>query len=934
MVKKNFMTKLRSGLLIPLFSLVVLLTTIAVIAVFTISRANAKENANRLFSQASALARTELDRQLGSLLDLTSFGAVIPDLDHDATGKGLIQDMLPFMRRAFERNTAIYSLYCGLSDGSFIQVIRSKMLPATLQLAKAPADSALIVRSLGPMGVGRPQYWTFLSADGRVIGERQEKNANFDPRNESWYLDGMTRSSAILSGVEHYNQLNSGGISATQVLPGKRGVFGADMSLDHLGEFTEQHRPSFNGGIAILNTDGSVMVSSRSLQPLILQGKLRVPPSWLLSSGHWKNGEQRINFVLAAPFSDFTAAFQSLQQLLLVLSLVMLLLVLPAGIYQMKRSLTQGNEALDTALTKLNEIVKLGIAMSAEKDINRLVDMILHGAKQLSHADGGSLYLKGKDESLDFQIVLNDSLGFQQGGTSADSVRLAPVPLYNPDGSANHHNVVTHAFLTGQTINIEDAYAASEFDFSGTRSFDLQNGYHSQSFLTIPLQPRGGEVMGALQLINARDPDSLLSGAPVITAFSPEIQRFVEALAAQAATALYNRDLLETQKQLFDAMIQFIAGAIDAKSHYTGAHCARVPKLALMLAQKVSQVQEGPLAGFSFNNEDQWHEFKVGAWLHDCGKVTTPEYVVDKATKLETIHNRIHEIRTRFEVLLRDAKIEALEAQLAGQAPTETEDRLFTVIKSLQEDFAFIASCNSGDEMMTTDRLERLAAIAEKSWMSHFDDRLGLSWEELKRIEHQPVLVLPHKENLLSDKVSHLIPRKEDFYLRYEGYGFNLPVPEYLYNHGELHNLSIIRGTLNTEERFKINEHIMQTIVMLEALPLPRTLTKVPDYAGTHHETLSGNGYPRGLNASQLSVPARIMAIADIFEALTAADRPYKRAKSLSECVKILHNFKQEGHIDGDIFDLFLTSGVYRSYAEIHLRPDQLDEVDISPYLG
>lgn len=597
-------------------------------------------------------------------------------------------------------------------------------------------------------------------------------------------------------------------------------------------------------------------------------------------------------------------------------------------------SVPQAPSPLEQANAKLERIVELGIAMSAEKDINRLVETILQGAKDLSNADGGSLYLLGRQKRLMFQIVLNDSLGFEQGGTSGKPVTMPPVELYLPDGAPNHHNVVTHAFHAGATVNVADAYDESGFDFSGTREFDRQTGYRSRSFLTVPLRPRGGEVMGALQLINAHDRPRAGGDPGDIVAFSPQIQRFVEALAAQAATALYNRDLIEDQKQLFDAMIEFTAGAIDAKSHYTGAHCERVPQLAIMIAQEASKVDAGPLADFKLEGDDQWYEFKVGAWLHDCGKVTTPEFVVDKATKLETIHNRIHEVRARFEVLLRDARIQRLESLLAGGDPAEADARLAAETKSLEDDFAFVAACNSGEEAMDQPKLERLNRIAERTWNRHFDDRLGLSWEELQRCEDEPPAPLPCPERLLADKPIHRIKRQEHFYRRYEGRGFTLPVPALLYDHGELHNLAITRGTLNEEERFKINEHIMQTIVMLERLPLPPSMARVPYIAGTHHESLTGRGYPRQMQAAELDTAARIMAIADIFEALSATDRPYKKTKKLSECVRILHGFKRDGHIDADIFDLFLSSGLYRRYAERFMTPDQIDEVDAASYLG
>ncbi|MBI3447015.1 MAG: GAF domain-containing protein [Magnetospirillum sp.] len=592
----------------------------------------------------------------------------------------------------------------------------------------------------------------------------------------------------------------------------------------------------------------------------------------------------------------------------------------------MKTTLADHTVELDAAQRRLERLVDLGIALSAERDSGVLMDMILMGAKELSNADGGTLYIRD-EESLRFQIIRNDTLGIKMGGAHEAPPSLPPVPLFR-DGAANHNNVVSHAVHEQKTINIADAYDETRFDFSGTKTFDERNNYHSTSFLTVPLKPRGGDIIGAVQLINSRPP-----GSDEIVPFSPAIQRFVEALAAQAATALYNRDLLDQQERLMDAMIQIIAGAIDAKSPYTGGHCERVPELSLMLAEEACKVDQGPLAEFAFTDPDQWREFKIGAWLHDCGKVTTPEYVVDKASKLETIYNRIHEVRTRFEVLLRDERINMLEAMAAGTPAAAAEAAFEAAKTALVDDFAFIAECNLGGEFMAPDKVERLKAIATRTWTRHFDDRLGLAHEELRRYTDAPS-PLPATEPLLADKPHHVVPRPHDAAEFDPAYGFQTKIPENLFNFGEIYNLAISRGTLTEEERFKINEHIMQTIIMLKRLPFPKHLARVAEYAGAHHETLIGTGYPRKLVADDLSIPARITAIADIFEALTASDRPYKKPKTLSECVKILSFFKKDKHIDPDLFDLFLTTGVYQRYAERYLKPEQIDSVDIGQYVS
>jgi HD-GYP domain-containing protein (c-di-GMP phosphodiesterase class II) len=386
------------------------------------------------------------------------------------------------------------------------------------------------------------------------------------------------------------------------------------------------------------------------------------------------------------------------------------------------------------------------------------------------------------------------------------------------------------------------------------------------------------------------------------------------------------------QEELIDSFIMLIAGAIDAKSKYTGGHCERVPELAMMLAQAATDCNEGIFANFELKTDDQIRELKIASWLHDCGKVTTPEYVVDKATKLETIYNRIHEIRTRFEVIYRDFQIKALERKLQGENAADVESWLNIELQKLQDDFQVIAKANLGAEFMQKEDQEKIKIIAQREWIRHFDCSIGLAFEERQRVKKDNAQT-PSVEYLLSDKKSHIQPREDFDYEDYEARGFKMPVPEHLYNFGEIYNLTQSRGTLTPEERFKINEHITMTIKMLETLPFPSNLKNVPIYAGMHHETLIGTGYPRKLTVENMPIPARIMAIADIFEALTAPDRPYKEPKTLSDSIKILNSMVEKQHIDGDIFHLFLSSGIYKKYSDKFLKPEQNDDVDVTKYI-
>ena len=520
-------------------------------------------------------------------------------------------------------------------------------------------------------------------------------------------------------------------------------------------------------------------------------------------------------------------------------------------------------------LDQIDQLNEIGIALSAEQDTQKLLELIMMGAKSLTHAEGGTLYFL-QDDTLRFEIISNDRLNIQMGGTSGNEIKFPPLSLYTEDGVENHNMVVTHCVLTGKTINIEDAYNEDGFDFTGTRNFDETTGYRTRSILTFPLKDHQREIIGVLQLINATDQES-----GEVIAFNEVDQQLAESLASQAAVALTQKRLVNELQVLFESFIKMIASAIDDKSPYTGGHCRRIPVLTMMLADAVDAYQSGPLKEFTINDKDRY-ELETAAWLHDCGKVVTPEYVMDKSTKLETIFDRIELVESRYEVLLRDAEIEYLKACMAAEEQGLDRDQLVDQYQSrcatLKSEINFLRQINVGSEFMSDEQVDRVYSLAQRVWV----DRHGA------------------QRSLLIDD--------------------------------EIENLTIQRGTLNAHEREVINYHIVATIKMLESLPFPRHLQKVPEYAGGHHEKMDGSGYPKGLTRDQMSVQARIMAIADIFEALTASDRPYKKGKKLSECLKIMNYMKKDNHIDPDLFDIFIKQKVYLKYAEEFLDPEQIDD--------
>jgi len=522
------------------------------------------------------------------------------------------------------------------------------------------------------------------------------------------------------------------------------------------------------------------------------------------------------------------------------------------------------------------KLYSVGVALSAEKDHGRLLEIILMRAKEMTRADGGTLYLRTEENILRFEIVHTDSLGIHMGGTEGEPISFYPVKLVKDDGEPNNHNVAACAVLENKTINIPDAYDNEEFDFTGTRQFDEKSGYRSKSFLTVPMSNHENEIIGVLQLINAKDVET-----GEIRTFSELDQQVVESLASQAAVTLTNRQLIDAQKKLFDSFIELIASAIDEKSPYTAGHCRRVPVLTDMIAEATCNITYGPHKDLSMSDEDKY-ELNVAGWLHDCGKITTPEAVVDKGTKLETIVDRIEMIDTRFEILKRDAEIAALKRKLesAGKSNFTGDEQFVSELKQLDDDREFIRKCNVGGEAMAEELQQRVKKIAQY---------------KLKDTEG-------NDSNFLSDD--------------------------------EVYNLNIIRGTLTAEDREIINNHVVATIRMLGSLPYPKHLLNVTEFAGGHHEKMDGTGYPKGLKRDEMSIQARMLGIADIFEALTAADRPYKKAMPMSQALNILGNMKLGNHIDPDLFDVFMWQKVYQRYADEYLGPEQCDDYDLNDIPG
>ncbi|MBN1106944.1 MAG: GAF domain-containing protein [Deltaproteobacteria bacterium] len=529
----------------------------------------------------------------------------------------------------------------------------------------------------------------------------------------------------------------------------------------------------------------------------------------------------------------------------------------------------------ENQISKIRRLTQIGLALTAEKNIDKLLEMIVDEARSLCRADAGTLYLLDREEQLlQFRIFQNDSLGIRIGGTSGDEIPFPSIAMVK-DGAPNYFNVSSYAALSGKSVNIPDVYETEVFDFTGPKQHDAQTGYRSTSMLVIPMKNHENDVIGVMQLLNAQDPES-----GTVVPFSEEYVELIGALASQAAIALTNAHLIQELQSLFYSFIKSIATAIDQKSPYTGGHIKRVVKLTMMMMEQIHNADKGPLAEVRFSN-DEFEELRLAAWMHDVGKIVTPEYMVNKRTKLETIFDRITLLETRFDLIAQILQNRFLEKKLAliqtqnpdCQGLQRLKDDLSRDLEVLEEERAFLVQCNCPDQIMSDEKIHKLQEVASKTYKLETMERPYLTADEC-------------------------------------------------------YNLSVRGGSLTEKERRLIEQHSLMTLKILSELPFPRRIAQVPAYAAAHHEKINGSGYPFGLKGEQLPLQARIIAIADIFEALTAKDRPYRAPLKLSKALAILEKMRQDEHIDPDILDELIASGVFKDFAKEELDPTQIDVPD------
>ena len=939
---------------------------------YKISRDILESTASELNTRISRETLGEFNKLLGPgemAVRLLSFDGV-----SQATSLEARMTNLGFMREALSNSEALTSIYIGYGNGDFFMV-RHLSNETDRAAFNAPEKTAYIVQSIERKDETNHGLYIYLDAALATLrsDEHPDYPEAYDPRTRDWYKAALSSNGQIKTAPYLFFTSQKVGTTIANRSNKADAVVGADIRLETLNQSLVKQKATPGAQLVLVNAQGEILAyehfnkvvhlpTTADAKPVLAKlSELDVPvlaqlaPNLQRADGKteqnltldaagetWRvaispiklEGSNPLFLISAIPDNELMAAAHTLlQRLLITLAFVIVFAVpitwllarsvsgplrqlakeaeairrfefsQPVKVDSMVLEIDALTQTMDSMKRTIRRFLDINMALSSEKDFDRLLPRLLSETLSAADADAGILYLADNDMLQPAAAIKADGTSLAINSGSIDSKACSPLLSSALLGGAPCTGLLTMSDI--KSLGLSDTVQISP----------------TQNAIAVPLLNRQQSLVGAMILLRHEATDEARLS-------------FIGALSGSAAIALENKELIKAQKMLFEAFIKLIAGAIDAKSPYTGGHCARVPELTKMLARAACAERNGPYKDFSLD-EDEWEAVHVAAWLHDCGKVTTPEYVVDKATKLETLYDRIHEIRMRFEVLKRDAEINCLKAIAAGEPAATARENLAATLAQIDVDYAFVATCNEGGEFIAPDKLERLKSIAAQTWTRTLDDRIGISHEEKERKARTPPAVLPVAETLLADRADHVFERKAQDHMPPDNpWGIRMPVPELLYNKGELYNLGVARGTLAEEERYKINEHIVQTLIMLSQLPFPKHLRNVPEIAAGHHEKMDGTGYPRRLMRDEMSPLARMMAIADIFEALTAIDRPYKQGKKLSEAIKIMSFMKKDQHIDPDLFDLFLRAGVYREYAERFMQPELIDTVDIEAYLS
>src|SRR5271168_347383 len=515
-------------------------------------------------------------------------------------------------------------------------------------------------------------------------------------------------------------------------------------------------------------------------------------------------------------------------------------------------------EELEAAEREREQLNEIGIALSSQRDVRELLNLILAKAREITRADAGSLYLVDDDAEgqrhLRFMLTQNDSLVFP--------FKEFTLPLAED-------SMAGYTALRGKVVNFADAYhIPPEMPFHFNDHYDRESGYRTKSLLTLPMRNAKDEVLGVLQLINAKnDPAARLRSEADVAAhvlpFHERSVRLALSLASQAAVAYENRKLYNDIQTLFEGFVKAAVTAIEQRDPTTSGHSLRVAAYTQGLAEVVDQVVTGPYSGSHFDHE-QMKEIRYAALLHDFGKVGVREEVLVKAKKLYPLQMEL--VKQRFDYIRKEVEVGMVRRKL--------------------------------QTFLERDRGDALSEIARLS--EDFEQRLERIQEYLQFImeANEPTLMEQGQFRKLNEIA-------KQFFL--DSKGSELP---YI-NADEMRLLSIPKGSLDAAERQQIESHVMYTFNFLSQIPWTKELRGVPEIARAHHEKLNGAGYPYKLHGDQIPLPTKMMTICDIFDALTASDRPYKRAVPIERALSILEECVQANEIDAELFRLFRESKVY-----------------------
>lgn len=928
-----------------------------------------------LFDHAIAQSRSEIDKSVSRIDPMLQMLAADPQTrNFDSAARHVF---IQRMSLALGISPFTSTLYTGFDDGGFV-LLRKLPTAAARRKVDAPDGARYILEIDPPAAQGGGRQVSFLDAGLAAIETRADPTRPYDPRKRPWYREAMASRGAILTDPYGFFLSQDRGLTIARRLQSGHGVAGADFTLADLSQALAQMKSTPSSILLIANDHGQVLASSEPMAPGQARAATATPQSpsaailadmvaaaanmpaeqarshtvkaqgrqWIMRTAPLHSGAWTFRIVAATPSDEMLAGARRLVSTISWLGLVLVavvgLIILVAARTVSRpmlrladeaeriarfefrpvpdmRSSVQEVQTLSRAIGKAGQTIQrfmeIGQALITEREPARLIGRLLRETLAIVEAEGGLILLS-------------------EDGGQALSVAARHVPARGAHGQDGEPSSEDSPGIDAQVRQILASRQMTYFDREPSSLSPLLDGLTGPApldegqvfrFVVIPLLNSAEDVIGGLVLaVRARAADSMSDASLAVA----------RALSGTAAIAIETRQLLKARKSLLDATIRMIANAIDAKSPYTSGHCQRVPMLTMALTQAAQAERTGPLADFALTAEE-WEAVEVAGWLHDCGKLTTAEYVIDKATKLETLYDRLHEIRMRFELLKACCHADYWRGVAQGGDARGLAAMRDAQLQALDADFAFVAACNEGGEAIADRDIARLHEIGRRTWTRTLDDRIGISRDEKLRKDRVPAPALPVQEPLLSDRADHLIAHHDSQLGEMESRGgFNMKRPAHRMNLGELYNLCIGRGTLTAEERYEINRHMTRTIVMLQDLPLTGALRQVPEFAGGHHEKMDGSGFPRGLRREDMSVVARSMAIADVFEALTAADRPYKKAKKLSEAIRIMGVMKSERHLDPDLLDIFLKAGIWRRYAQQYLAPEQIDEPDIQAVLS